>query len=155
MSWQSWLMMAFALGASLSISWIAIGIYQLRRIVRRSEIASDEGRREFRRLARDMGIRRPVRLLLSPDPITPMASGLFRATVIVPKSMMQQLSFPDRQAILGHELATIGVSIPRCYGFKASSSRCGGFTRWLGCCTGRSFACEKNVVTIWLSLKTS
>ena len=105
LSLQAWLMMLYALGAVLAVSWMANGAYHLRRIIRRCERVSDERQDEFLALARLMGIVRPVRLLVSCDPVMPMACGVFRPTVIISKSMMEQLSRPERRAILAHELA--------------------------------------------------
>ena len=56
-------------------------------------------------LARGLGLRRTVRLLVSPEAVSPMAFGLFRPSVLVPASLFHDIPRRQMDAVLSHELA--------------------------------------------------
>lgn len=101
----AWLMIGSISVTLAFLLWMAKSSFHLMRIIARCKDADGSMREEFRELTRSMGLRRRIRLLLSPAPVTPMACGLIRPTVIVPAAMLAQLSATEQRAVFAHELA--------------------------------------------------
>ncbi|QDT24957.1 Thiol-disulfide oxidoreductase ResA [Gimesia panareensis] len=101
----AWLMIGSIIVTLAFLLWMAKSSFHLMRIIARCKDADGSMLEEFRELARSMGLRRRIRLLLSPAPVTPMACGLIRPTVIVPAAMLSQLSATEQRAVFAHELA--------------------------------------------------
>jgi beta-lactamase regulating signal transducer with metallopeptidase domain len=104
LSTNAWLMLCGLLGAVVLIFRIARGFFCLRRIVSSCNPATEEIHCNFLAVAESMGVIR-ARLLLSPEPLTPMACGLFRPAVVVPRSLVEQFTPDEQRAIFAHELA--------------------------------------------------
>jgi beta-lactamase regulating signal transducer with metallopeptidase domain/uncharacterized GH25 family protein len=104
LSTNAWLMLCGLLGAAILIFRIARGFFCLRRIVLNCNPATGEIHCNFLAVAESMGVIR-ARLLLSPEPVTPMACGLFRPVVVVPRSLVEQFTPDEQRAIFAHELA--------------------------------------------------
>lgn len=62
-------------------------------------------RRELDCLLREVGVRRRVTLLLSPQDSEPVAFGLFHWRIVLPKGIEQTLPHDNLRALLAHELA--------------------------------------------------
>ncbi|QDT76816.1 Thiol-disulfide oxidoreductase ResA [Gimesia maris] len=101
----AWLMIGSLIVTLVFLLWMAKSSFHLMRIIARCKNADGSMREEFRELTQSMGLRRRIRLLLSPAPVTPMAYGLIRPTVIVPAAMLTQLSATEQRAVFAHELA--------------------------------------------------
>ncbi|MEQ8851025.1 M56 family metallopeptidase [Gimesia sp.] len=101
----AWLMIGSLIVTLAFLLWMAKSSFHLMRIMARCKDADGLMLEEFRELTRSMGLRRRIRLLLSPAPVTPMACGLIRPTVIVPAAMLAQLSATEQRAVFAHELA--------------------------------------------------
>ena len=101
--WQAPLMGLHLAGTLAVAGWIAVQGARVARMTRRADVRIPvRVRRRFARLAREMGLRRRVRLLATRRPITPMAIGLFRRAVVIPSSL---LGDEHVETILAHELA--------------------------------------------------
>src|SRR5687767_14264207 len=103
-----WLVGAWALGvAVLSVQHLG-GWVRVRRI-RRSHTRPLEPRWEktLARLARRLGVTRPVRLLESALVQVPAVVGWLRPVILVPASAVSGLSPREMEAILAHELAHV------------------------------------------------
>jgi len=100
----AWLMLCWWCGAVLLMFRMVQGSICLRRILKRCDPATGESQHHFLMVAQSMGVRR-ARLLLSPEPVTPMACGLFRPTVVIPQSLVEQFTLDEQRAIFAHELA--------------------------------------------------
>lgn len=81
-------------------SWI--WIYQLRR---RSVAVPGDLRQRFRTMKSELGIRSKVALLQSTLVKIPMAFGLLRQAVVIPTSILTNLTATELDAVLLHELA--------------------------------------------------
>jgi len=103
-TWRSWLLVFWIIGVLVVLLRMLNGAWRLNGIVKRSRPASGDSEHTFVTLAKSMSVRRP-RLLLSQDPVTPMACGLICSTVVVPESMIVQFSQEEQRAIFAHELA--------------------------------------------------
>lgn len=104
LSTNAWLMLCGLLGVAVLMFRIARGFFCLRRIVSHCNPATGEIHCNFLAVAESMGVIR-ARLLLSPEPVTPMACGLFRPVVVVPRLLIEQVTPAEQRAIFAHELA--------------------------------------------------
>ncbi len=105
--WQAWLLVAHVLGVLGVAAWTLWQLLALRRTVRRAHLVTDgELYERFVGLWRAMSLRRPPRLLVSPEPIAPMVVGVVRPTVVVPAAA-KSLGGGDLDAMLTHELAHV------------------------------------------------
>jgi len=101
--WQAPLMGLHALGIFAVAGWIAVQSARASLLARRADVRIPVRlRRRFARLARQMGLKPRVRLMASRRPVTPMAFGLLRPTVLIPASL---LGDDHVETILAHELA--------------------------------------------------
>jgi beta-lactamase regulating signal transducer with metallopeptidase domain len=100
----AWLMLCWLFGAVVLILRMMQGSICLHRIVERCNPATGESQCTFAVVAQLMGVCR-AQLLLSPEPLTPMACGLFRPKVIIPQSLVEQFTLEEQRAIFAHELA--------------------------------------------------
>ena len=91
----------------LSVALLILrGIIGTMRFANRCEIVDDGALwQTFCRVRRRMGFRRAVQLLLSPEDCTPVAVGILRPSVILPKSLVEQMDPVRLEAVLAHELA--------------------------------------------------
>jgi bla regulator protein BlaR1 len=104
--WQAALLALHLAGAAAIGGWIVYSWHALRRLTRTCREADDAALRQtFADLARRLALRRPVRLLIAPDDGSPMAFGVLRPAVLLPRSMVCDLSDDDLAAVLAHELA--------------------------------------------------
>lgn len=104
-SWIGWLVGAWALGAVLVLArWV--GAYaSAARLVARAQPVTDEGWLDAAELARRLvGVRKPVRLLVSDALTVPVAWGYRRFAVVLPAEA-DTWSDERREAVLLHEMA--------------------------------------------------
>ncbi|MCA9179353.1 MAG: M56 family metallopeptidase, partial [Planctomycetales bacterium] len=108
-SWQTvvvafWVVGVALMAIRLSAQWVAV-----RRLVLSAAVfpAASPWNARLRRLTQSMGIRRNVRLLSSASIRVPVAVGIVRPIIIVPLSMLTDLTVSQVEAILLHELAHI------------------------------------------------
>ena len=78
---------------------------QLHRLKRKAALAEPKLREIVGVLQRRLGVRRTVELRLSDTIGSPFVCGLFRATILLPASMAQQLPPREVSALLSHEIA--------------------------------------------------
>ncbi len=93
------------LGMLAVVSWVIHSRIRLRRLCAGAVKAEGALYEEFAALARGLGIRRRVRLLLSPENIAPMAFGILRPAVLIPARLHECMEHNELLAILVHELA--------------------------------------------------
>ncbi len=106
MSWRAWAMILHALGAAAMCAWIAIQLARVGRMARRARmVLAGSLHRQLIRLCRSLHLRRHVRLLVSREPVPPMAFGVLRPSVIIPASLRSDMSPRQLESILAHELA--------------------------------------------------
>jgi beta-lactamase regulating signal transducer with metallopeptidase domain len=105
--WSTWLCAIWLAGALLAALWFFAGVLSIWRLARRctrvetglpSEISAE--------LCSRLGIRRPVRLLVSVERTTPMTWGHLRPTVFLPGEALSWTAQRLR-IVLTHELAHI------------------------------------------------
>lgn len=105
-TWQAWLMLAHASGCVAAAGLVLADLAKLLRLSRRARaVAAGPLHARFLRLSREMGFRRPPRLLLSAEPVPPMAFGVLRRRVMLPASLVEAPASPHARTVLAHEMA--------------------------------------------------
>jgi beta-lactamase regulating signal transducer with metallopeptidase domain len=80
-------------------------LQRLRRCAR--SVVPKDVEASFRRVGSRIGIGRQIALRLSDEVLTPFVMGVWRATVILPVSVVMQLDAAQLEAVLAHELAHV------------------------------------------------
>jgi len=103
-----YLVVLWALGViGLSLRMVG-GLLQIERLKRwHSKPAAAEWQAKLDELAKSIGLKRHIRLLVSDRIEVPAALGLLRAIVVIPCRMLTSLSPEEVEALLLHELAHI------------------------------------------------
>lgn len=99
--------LAWGVGVLLMSLRLAGGLWWVRGLRREACPAPAAWQVRLEQLARRLGLRRPVRLLLSDRVTGPVALGLWRPLVILPCSLLSHLPPPLVEALLAHELAHV------------------------------------------------
>ncbi|WP_375769640.1 M48 family metalloprotease [Archangium gephyra] len=102
-----WLVLAWGLGVMVSSLRLLSGWLKLRRLVHEAAPAPAEWQESLERLARRLGMTRPVRLLRSAALDVPAAVGWVRPVVLLPVTALTGLSARQLEMVLAHELAHI------------------------------------------------
>ena len=101
------LWLAYALGVALVLARLLVGSLGVHRLARRAEPVLDaEWHLLVQRLARQLGVRRPVTLLLSEWRTVPVTWGVVYPVVLLPSDAMRW-SAERRRLVLLHELAHV------------------------------------------------
>jgi len=84
------------------------GWWQLERVRRRARtLVPEELERSFNRIRKQLQVGQRVALRVSTEVISPLAMGVWRATVILPVSTVMGLPMEELEAVLAHELGHI------------------------------------------------
>ena len=101
------LLAVWASVAALLLGWLAVGAFQVRRIVRRAVLLDDRSwQGPLYEIADRMGLERAPVLLRSDDVMMPFAAGLLHPVVVLPEAS-DTWSAERRSAVLIHELAHV------------------------------------------------
>ena len=98
-----WCAGSLGLAMLLLVRWISL----LRQLRQTSQSASAALGRQFDALRQQLGLRRPVRLVVTTDNLGPAAFGWWRGTVLVPQAVVEQSQPSELAAILAHELVHV------------------------------------------------
>ncbi len=101
------LVLVWAVGASLMALRLGGGYALSLRWKRQGTPVPVEWQRNLEALARRLGIRRPVRLLLTERGSTPMVLGFWKPVVLFPVAVFANLPADYLEALLAHELAHV------------------------------------------------
>ena len=105
--WPSVVLVFWALFCLVHLCRMAWSFRHLRRVKRRSLEAPAALRDTFQSWVSACGIRRPVRLLVSTQIASPMATGFLRPAVILPEPLLTQFRDRELDHVLLHELAHV------------------------------------------------
>ncbi|HEY8749315.1 MAG TPA: M56 family metallopeptidase [Tepidisphaeraceae bacterium] len=103
-----WIVLSWALGVLALAFWNLggwVAVHQLKSLTTRP--AGSRAEEAARKLALRLGISRSVRLLQSTLAKMPMVIGAIRPVILLPASVLTQLSLAELESILAHELAHI------------------------------------------------
>ncbi len=101
------LVTAWALGTSLMLGRLALGLAWVGRARRRSTPAPLEWQARLDALARRLGLKHKVSLRLLPELPGPIALGVLRPCVLLPAALLSRLPVDLLEALLAHELAHV------------------------------------------------
>ncbi|MBW8846186.1 MAG: serine hydrolase [Burkholderiales bacterium] len=101
------LVTAWALGAGLMLTRLALGLAWVGRARRRSTPAPAEWQARLDSLARRLGLSRAVSLRLLPGLAGPIAMGALKPCVLLPAALLSRLPVDLIEALLAHELAHV------------------------------------------------
>jgi beta-lactamase regulating signal transducer with metallopeptidase domain len=103
-----WIDGLWALGMLVLATRALGGWWQLKQLRRRaSGIVPSDLERAFHRISEHLKVGRQAALRISDEVISPLAMGLWQATVILPLSSVLNLSAEELEAVLAHELGHI------------------------------------------------
>jgi HEAT repeat protein/beta-lactamase regulating signal transducer with metallopeptidase domain len=106
LDWRVGLMMLHLAGTGLLLGLIAA---RQRRLMRIRDSAQPVGDRELELFLADSirrnGVRRAPELRVSNDNAGPLAMGIFRPAIVIPRALFERLPRPDLRIVLAHELA--------------------------------------------------
>jgi len=95
-------------GALLMIGVVFVGWIRCRRTIARCRKDRDADlERRIADLARRLGIRRPMEVILSDEPVGPSVFGIFRPKLILPRSLVASRSFEQIEPVIAHELVHV------------------------------------------------
>ena len=84
------------------------GWWQLEQVRRRARtLVPEELERSFKRICDQLQVGQRVALRVSSEVISPLAMGVWRATVILPVSTVLGLPMEELEAVLGHEIGHV------------------------------------------------
>ena len=102
---KAWWMLLHLAGAVAVAAWVVRELWVVRGLLRRAtEVRTGELHERFLYLCRQLGLRRPPRLLVLAELCGPAAFGVVRPAVLLPEAV-SQLPPEEADVILAHELA--------------------------------------------------
>ena len=103
--WRTWLLAMWSLGTLFMSIRFVRGLRQVRQLVRSSTPLTDVGLNQLLDHCRQrVGVGSAVRLHESPLVETPLLIGYWRPMILVPSQIQEQLSPPEIESVLIHEL---------------------------------------------------
>ena len=144
---------AWAIGMCAAVVSVLLSLLRVRRLIHTAEVLAD---RDWQNLATaiggQLGIRNPVRLLVSPRVGTPMAGGVFRPAIFLPPSA-SSWSAEHRELVLAHELAHLSGRDPLRHLMTRFALACYWFhpLAWLAAreaAIAREQACDETVLAM-------
>ncbi len=109
----AWLVaLVWTAGAAVVAGRAAVARVLLVRLRRRRAPADAVLRRRVRSVAERVGLRRRVRLVESRALAAPLAFGVVRPTVVLPRAFAHDFDAPAQEAVLAHELAHLAARDP-------------------------------------------
>ena len=106
-AWSRWWAALWLLGAAYHALQLLLGVRHTRQLRTKAQRVSDDWERRFDRLKECLGIERPVLFLRSDQTAVPLTFGWLKPVVLIPASLLTQLSPEQLEMIVLHELAHI------------------------------------------------
>jgi len=103
-----WLAILWLIGFALACGHLLWACRALRRMIAHCQRAEDEAILSLlEAVRRDLGLRRPVQLLITPNPISPCVAGVWNPRVLLPEFAATELPREALRQIFYHELAHV------------------------------------------------
>jgi beta-lactamase regulating signal transducer with metallopeptidase domain len=104
--WATYIVLAWAAIASIGLTRVGLGLWQLRKIRAGSEVIDPASLDSvLQRTLEQFQSSRKVRLAVSDELAVPAAIGFFNPMIVLPKWALQELSTTELNSILIHEMA--------------------------------------------------
>jgi beta-lactamase regulating signal transducer with metallopeptidase domain len=106
LAWYTWAILAWIAGSFVYLCWCLISHAGVRYIVKKSRPPAPEWKLAFEGVARDLDLRRTVRLLESTQVKAAITVGIFDPAIVLPVSP-EEWTEERRRLVLSHELAHV------------------------------------------------
>lgn len=146
-------LIAWLTGMTAAVVTVFLSLLRVRRLVRTAETVSDETWQDAAAtIGAQLGVRHPVRLLVSDDVSTPMAGGVWRPAIFLPRSATSWTP-EHRDLVLAHELAHLAGRDPLRHLMTRFALACYWFhpLAWLAAreaAMAREQACDEKVLSM-------
>jgi beta-lactamase regulating signal transducer with metallopeptidase domain/ketosteroid isomerase-like protein len=107
LTWQGVVFLLWLVGVLVITVLLIQRIIFVKGLIAQSEPAKNRLVDVLENCRRQVGVRRNIRLRLSPNVTSPAVCGLFNPVILIPKTLLEQLSQEKLRAVLIHELAHI------------------------------------------------
>ncbi len=105
-AWKSWFFLFYLAGVLFALSRIALNWLRLKRLIAGASPATDGNLLSlYSETARQLGMTRLPRLLVSDNAASPIAFGCWRPRILLPRNLAVSLDLPALRTVLAHELA--------------------------------------------------
>ncbi len=104
-SWQSWLLAVWLAVVAIQISRVAWQRHRLAALLGDARAADDELVAQTDEASKRLGLRHPPTVVLTNTDVSPFVCGVFRPTLVMPRSLPDSLAPEQLQQVLLHELA--------------------------------------------------
>ena len=101
-----WIGLIWLAGAALYFAWFGVSRHLLKRLVARAVPLDASWESLLKKLSYDLGMRREVSLLRSPDVSAAITAGVIKPVIILPERA-EEWSAERKQLVLSHELAHV------------------------------------------------
>jgi TonB family protein len=106
-AFQQWALPVWSFGVLLFSIRLVWGCTQISRLRRRGAMPDEALRTLLAALARRLGVKQPVRILIAVDGESPSVVGWLRPVVLIPSAALLGLTTEQLEAVLAHELAHV------------------------------------------------
>ncbi len=107
-NWQSLLAMTWVIGAAIGLAVTLLRFALFWCWVRKSaRVVHPHIEMATQRLAKKLGVRRNVRVVVADQPVGPAVLGLIRPTILLPAAIVNEKTESDLEPLLAHELIHI------------------------------------------------
>jgi bla regulator protein BlaR1 len=104
-SWILLLVIAYVAGVVIVAGVVLVSTLRLIRLRRAAQLPADATRRLTTSVAGRIGVRRRIQIGVSDDVPAPIAFGILKPWVLVPRALEKSLDPAELHAVIGHELA--------------------------------------------------
>jgi beta-lactamase regulating signal transducer with metallopeptidase domain len=107
LTWQGGVFLLWGIGVLVFTAWVIRRLCFVRRLITQAEPAQGPWLEVLDQCRRRIGVRGPIAMKVSARSFSPAVCGLWRPTVLMPASLLAELSPRGLRAVLIHELAHI------------------------------------------------
>ncbi len=107
LTWQALIFVLWLVGVLVFGLLLLQRAFFVKGLIAQSVPAGESLLEKLERCAKQVGVRAPVQLRISPNTFSPAVCGLVRPTILIPASLLETLSNENLRAVLIHELAHI------------------------------------------------
>jgi beta-lactamase regulating signal transducer with metallopeptidase domain len=107
LTWPGLVFLLWGTGVVVLGGWVIQRLFFVRKLIVQGQPVESDLLEVLDQCRRRMGIRRAVRLRVSPGTFSPAVCGLLRPTILIPAAVLDRLSPDHLRAVLIHELAHV------------------------------------------------
>lgn len=104
-TWQGWLLVAWAVGVGLQLTRLLVQRWKLSRLLRATSAGSAELVDVIAQVAAQIGLRRLPEVRITELDCSPLVCGVVRPTLVFPRDLLPRLDGGELRQVSAHELA--------------------------------------------------